>query len=411
MKRMLAAKIAWRYLRSKKSHGAVTTITTVSIIAMAVATAAIICVLSVFNGFQQVIASKLDSLSPDVMVTPAEGKAFDQSSELTERIRKMPEVEVATPTLSDNALIICNGQEMPVKIKGVIAEEYARVTSVRQLFDPDFGTYIDQPAAAPDNAIVSIGVAARLSITPDQYLLIFAPRRRGRVNLANPASSFLTDSLHVTGIYHTDQQQYDEDGVILPIEKARRLLQYQDQASAVEIKCRPGSDAEQVAQKIASALGSDYVVKDRARQQEMNFRMVKIEKWVSFLLLGFILAIAGFNIISSLSMLVIEKERGIATFSAIGLSRRQIGNIFAWESIYVALAGGISGIILGVTLCLIQQEFGLITLAGDPSMAIVTAYPVAVDPLDVLITLIPIIIIGMITAAITATFARSRIKQ
>ena len=139
--------------------------------------------------------------------------------------------------------------------------------------------------------------------------------------------------------------------------------------------------------------------------------MVKIEKWVSFLLLGFILAIAGFNIISSLSMLVIEKERGIATFSAIGLSRRQIGNIFAWESIYVALAGGISGIILGVTLCLIQQKFGLITLAGDPSMAIVTAYPVAVEPFDVLITLLPIIIIGMITAAITATFARSRIKQ
>ena len=241
-------------------------------------------------------------------------------------------------------------------------------------------------------------------------MLVFAPKRLGRVNLANPVSSFITDSLSVTGIYRSDQQEYDEDGVIVPIAEARRLLQYDTEASAIEIRLRPGQHGARAAAAIGDRLGPAYVVKDRVRQQEMNFRMISIEKWVSFLLLGFILIIASFNLISSLSMLVIEKEKAIGTFSALGLSRRRIGRIFAWESIYVSLAGGLAGIALGLTLCLLQQHFGLITVSGSPETTIVRAYPVKVLAGDVLATLVPVALIGIATAAITAAFAKSRIN-
>lgn len=412
MKQDLTAAIAWRYLLSKKSHGAVGTISTVSLCAMAVATAAIVCVLSVFNGFREVIAEKLDTLAPDVMVTPAKGKTFAEAEKLAARVAAMPGVETATPTLSDNALVICNSQEMPVKLKGVVPADYARVTEVRSLVDADLGRYLADTVAPAGTipATIAIGTASRLRAYPGAGMLVFAPKRLGRVNLANPVSSFITDSLSVTGIYRSDQQEYDEDGVIVPIAEARKLLQYGTEASAIEIRLRPGQDGARAAAAIGDRLGPAYVVKDRVRQQEMNFRMISIEKWVSFLLLGFILIIASFNLISSLSMLVIEKEKAIGTFSALGLSRRRIGRIFAWESIYVSLAGGLAGIALGLTLCLLQQHFGLITVSGSPETTIVRAYPVKVLAGDVLATLVPVALIGIATAAITAAFAKSRIN-
>ncbi len=412
MKQDLTAAIAWRYLLSKKSHGAVGTISTVSLCAMAVATAAIVCVLSVFNGFREVIAEKLDTLAPDVMVTPAKGKTFAEAEKLAARVAAMPGVETATPTLSDNALVICNSQEMPVKLKGVVPADYARVTEVRSLVDADLGRYLADTVAPAGTipATIAIGTASRLRAYPGAGMLVFAPKRLGRVNLANPVSSFITDSLSVTGIYRSDQQEYDEDGVIVPIAEARKLLQYDTEASAIEIRLRPGQDGARAAAAIGDRLGPAYVVKDRVRQQEMNFRMISIEKWVSFLLLGFILIIASFNLISSLSMLVIEKEKAIGTFSALGLSRRRIGRIFAWESIYVSLAGGLAGIALGLTLCLLQQHFGLITVSGSPETTIVRAYPVKVLAGDVLATLVPVALIGIATAAITAAFAKSRIN-
>lgn len=411
MRAKLTAAIAWRYLLSKKSHATVGTISTVSVCAMAVATAAIVCVLSVFNGFREVIASHLDTLSPDIIITPAEGKTLAGADSLTKRVARMPEVELATPTLQDNALVICNSQEMPVTVKGVIPGEYARVTSVRKLIGKEYGTYFDSVAPISNTtAVVAIGVAARLHSYPGDGMLIFAPKREGRVNLANPVSSFLTDSITVAGIYRSDQSQFDEDGVLMPIEAVRRLLQHGDAASAIEIKLNPGQNPGHAMNRICAELGDQYVVKDRMRQQETNFRMISIEKWVSFMLLGFILIIASFNIISSLSMLVLEKESALSTLTALGLSRRRIGDIFAWESIYVALAGGLSGILLGLVLCLTQQHFGLIKI-GDAETTIVSAYPVRVEAADLLWTLLPVAVIGIITALVTAHFAKSRIRR
>jgi len=412
MKSNLTAAIAWRYLISKKSHAAVGTISTVSVCAMAVATAAIICVLSVFNGFREVIASRLDTLSPDIMVTPAKGKVMDNASALTKRIRSMHGVETATPTLADNALVICNSQEMPVMLKGVIPSEYTQVTKVHDLIGKEYGTYLDSTENTQSTqAVFAIGTASRLGACPGDGALVFAPRREGRVNMANPAASFLTDSITVTGVYRSDQSDFDEDGVIMPINAVRDLLQYGDVASAIELRLKPNANAEKIVSDITHELGDGFVVRDRIRQQEMNFRMISIEKWVSFMLLAFILIIASFNIISSLSMLVLEKEKAISTFSSLGLSRGRIGGIFIWESLYVSLAGGVAGIILGLTLCLLQQHFGIVKIGGDPSTRIIAAYPVKVQACDILLTLLPVMTIGIVTAFITGGFAKSRISH
>lgn len=417
----LSARIAWRYLITKKSHGAVGTISTVSVCAMAVATAAIICVLSVFNGFKREIGVRLDTLSPDVKVTPASGKTFADAERLAERISGINGVEVATPTLEDNALVIYNGQEMPVKVKGVYPEQYAAVTSIKSLFRENFGSFISgetddeksEPEAdyEPTPAAIAVGVASRLRAYPESRMLIFAPKREGRVNMANPLNSFLTDSLNVSGVYSAEQSQYDDDGVILHIDAVRRLLQYDTEASAIEVKARQGVDPALLAGDVAAATGKGFVVKDRFRQQEMNFRMVNIEKWVSFLLLGFILLIASFNIISSLSMLVLEKEDALSSFAALGLSRRRIGGIFAWESIYVSLAGGLIGIAVGLALCALQEHFGFIKIGASETVSVLRAYPVEIRAMDVIVTIIPIIAIGAITALITAQFAKSRLSQ
>ena len=411
MPQSLTAAIAWRYLRKEKVKGAVGTISTVSVCAMAVATAAIICVLSVFNGFRDIISGRLDALTPDVMISPAQGKVFKDADSLASRLSRIPSIAVATPTLSDNALIITDGHEMPVTIKGIKPGAYSQATSIKSLIDEHFGTYFNPASEADDESVVSIGVAARMKISDGEKILIFTPKREGRVNMANPAASFISDSLKVRGIYRSDQQEFDENGILAPISMVRRLLQYDTEASAIEIKTREGYEPSKVADNLRKELGDKFIVKDRYQQQALNFKMVKIEKWVSFMLLGFILVIASFNCLSSLSMLVIQKEDALSTFSSLGMSRKQISSIFGWESLYVTLAGGVTGVILGVILTLLQQYFGLIKIAGDPTATTISVYPVKLMWTDVLVTLVPILIIGEITALITMRFAASRIEQ
>ncbi|MDE6238126.1 MAG: FtsX-like permease family protein, partial [Muribaculaceae bacterium] len=253
-----------------------------------------------------------------------------------------------------------------------------------------------------------------LNAFPGNSLLLFAPRREGKVNLANPAASFLGDSVIVTGVYQSNQADYDENRIVVDIDIARDIFLYDEEASAVEVKGRDGITSTELAEKIAASLNGGeksgaYVVKDRLRQQEMNFRMISIEKWVTFLLLFFILVIASFNIISSLSMLVIDKERSISTLNSLGMSKGKIASIFRWESIFVSLTGGAAGLAIGLLLCWLQQNFGFIKLQGDPSQLVVQSYPVMLDPLDILITFIPLILIAFVTALITGNFAKSRI--
>ncbi|MDE6717859.1 MAG: ABC transporter permease, partial [Muribaculaceae bacterium] len=347
----LSARIAWRYLRARKSHSAVGAISVVSVCGIAVATAAIVCVLSVFNGFKSVIAGRIDSLTPDVMVTPAQGKVFADGDSLAAVIAAMPEVETAIPTILENALAISGGRETPVTLKGVDREKYASITALDSLIIDRYIPAGNRETADGEEAdtdtlsegILAVGTAARLGVNPGGSVLLFTPRREGRVNLANPAASFLRDSIFVTGVYRSNQSEFDDNRVIVDLALARDLLLYDSEASAVEVKGRPGVTPEALEEAIERKLaagGEKYIVKDRLQQQEMNFRMISIEKWVTFLLLFFILIIASFNIISSLSMLVIEKEKSMSTLKALGMSRSRIASVFRWESIFVTAVGG-----------------------------------------------------------------------
>lgn len=411
MKKTPAAGIAWRYLVSKKSHSAVGAISVVSICGMAVATAAIICVLSVFNGFKGIIADRLDTLSPDIIAVPLKGKVFEDADSIAKRIEDIDGVEIASPTLTDNALALCKSREMPVTLKGVDLNNFRKITALDSLIIDRSAQVARIPDSESSDAIFSIGAAAGISAVPEDEVLLFTPIREGRVNLSNPAASFLTDSVRVTGVFRSDQSQFDENLVIVDIDLARELLQYDSEASAIEILASRGSEITKLTSEISRAIGPRFAVKDRLRQQEMNFRMISIEKWVTFLLLFFILVIASFNIISSLSMLVIEKEKSISTLRAMGFSRRGIGSIFFWESIFVTIIGGISGIAIGIILTLMQEHWGLIKLQGDPGTLTVASYPVHLDPADILITMMPIVIIGFATALITATYARARSRS
>lgn len=411
MKKTPAAGIAWRYLVSKKSHSAVGAISVVSICGMAVATAAIICVLSVFNGFKGIIADRLDTLSPDIIAVPLKGKVFEDADSIAKRIENIDGVEIASPTLTDNALALCKSREMPVTLKGVDLNNFRKITALDSLIIDRSAQVASIPDSESSDAIFSIGAAAGISAVPEDEVLLFTPIREGRVNLSNPAASFLTDSVRVTGVFRSDQSQFDENLVIVDIDLARELLQYDSEASAIEILASPGADIDRLTSEISKMIGPGFAVKDRLRQQEMNFRMISIEKWVTFLLLFFILVIASFNIISSLSMLVIEKENSISTLRAMGFSRRGIGSIFFWESIFVTIIGGISGIAIGIILTLMQEHWGLIKLQGDPGTLTVASYPVHLDPADILITMMPIVIIGFATALITATYARARSRS
>jgi len=402
----LPARIAWRYLRAPKSHSAVSAISIISVVGVAISTAAIVCVLSVFNGFRGLLSDTLDLLAPDVLVTPATGKTFADADSLLNIINKIDGVGTAMPTVTDNALAIYNAKEMPITLRGVVPEIYSEITEIDSLFVNGEGI----ADYSPDDAAVSVGVAQQLGTgAGSEGLFLFAPRREGRVNLSNPMASFLTDSVSVRGIFQSLQSEYDENTVICDISTARELFQYTTEATAIEIKTDPDADISGVASEVNKALGEKAVVKDRFQQQETHFRMVNIEKWMTFLLLIFILMIASFNIISTLCMLIIEKQSSMATMSALGMNRRQIGKTFWWESIYVSLAGGIGGIIIGVALCLIQEKFGLIKLGGDPDILVVHAYPVIVEWSDLLVALIPVAAIGIITAWISAAFARSRV--
>lgn len=403
----LPAKIAWRYLKAPKSHSAVSAISIISVVGVAVATAAIICVLSVFNGFRAVLDDKLDILAPDVLVVPAEGKTFADGDSLAAAIAGMDGVAEALPSVVDNALAISGSREMPVTLRGVDFSRYPKITRIDSILTATH----DLASLSRHEAAASPGVARQLGIlAPGEKLLIFAPRREGRVNLANPLASFLTDSVTVADIFFASQSDYDEKNLIVDISVARDLFQYDTEATRIEVMAAPTADPSDLAAKISATLGDKAIVKDRARQQEISFRMVSIEKWVTFLLLVFILIIASFNIISTVCMLVLEKEGSISTLSAIGMTRSGIGGVFFWESLYVSIIGGGSGIVLGLILSLMQQHFGLIRLAGDPDSLMIHAYPVVVQAGDIIIAAIPVAVIGLVCAWTASAFAKSRLN-
>lgn len=392
----LSFYIAKRYLFSKKSHNAINIISMVSVGGVLVATAALVCVLSVFNGFDKLVADMFSHFDPELKITPATGKVFDPNQPSMQNVRNMPEVLFSSEVLQENALVKYKDRQDVVVIKGVdeYFEKLTRIDSV--LIDGRFVLRED----VVDYATVGIGLATTLGVnagfvTP---LEIFAPKRDEPVNMANPSSSFNTRYAYIGGVFCINQQGYDDTFIIVPLELARELFRYEKEVTAIELKLQPGSHPATVKKEIKKLLGDSFKVQDRYEQQEDSFKMMQMEKWMTFLILAFILAIALFNIVGSLSMLMIEKQEDVRTLQNMGADGRLIKKIFLFEGWMISALGAITGIVLGLIICLLQQEFGLLRLGDVSGAFIIDAYPVRIDLLDILTIFVTVAIIGFLAA-------------
>ena len=403
----LPFKIAWRYLMSKKGHQAVNIISIVAVCGVVVATAALICVLSVFNGFSGLIMGRLAMLDPEVAVTATMGKTVNVADSVIDAVSAVPGVERAIPVVIDQALAMYAQYQMPVRLKGV-PDDYNKMNDMDSLI-------VDGQWCLRDDvsryAVAGAGPAIRLNVRPDFLGMVnfYAPQRQGRVNLANPMGAFRVDSLFVSGIFQLQQNSYDADLIYVPLDMARALFDYDTQASQIEVRLARGANEQRVMDGISKVLGSGYQVKNRLMQQREAYRLVNIEKWMGFLLLAFILVIATFNVISTLSLLIIEKDSSIATLRALGANDRQISKIFVLQGWLITLVGAVTGVIIGLVLCLCQQHFGWLRLSGDPATMIISAYPVAVEWTDVLVTFALVAVVGLLTSLVTALIMRRRL--
>lgn len=400
-------KIALRYLVSKKAHHAVNIISIISMLGVVVTTAALICVLSVFNGFRGLIMGKLAQLDPQVAITATAGKAIEQADSVLRVVTDVPGVAAAVPVIDEHALAVFADYQMPVRLKGV-PDHYNRLNAMDTVMVDGEWRLHDQVSAY---AVVGVGPAMQLHVRPGYLLMLnlYAPKRQGRVNMANPMGAFVADSLFVSGVFQLQQNAYDADLIYIPIDMARHLFDYPTQATQIEVALQPGVDEARFMSALQAQLGPAYTIKNRLMQQSAAYRMVNVEKWMAFLLMAFILLIATFNVISTLSLLIIEKDESIGTLRSLGASDQQITRIFVIEGWLIALVGAVLGVLLGLLLCFGQQHYGWLTVDADPQTLIVHAYPVAVQWTDVLLAFLLVAAIGLLTALVTSLTMRRRL--
>lgn len=388
--------IARRYLFSKKSTHAINVISGVSVVGVAVATMALVVTLSVFNGFHDLVASLFTAFDPQLKVTPAVGKAAPADDPVLTRIRHLPEVEVATETVEDMALAIYGDRQAMVTIKGV-DDNFDSLTHIREILVGE-GEY-ELHAAGLNYGIPGIRLAETLGTgyRYDQPLKIYAPKREGQLNMANPTDGFVEDGLYSPGVlFSVKQAKYDKSYIVTSIGFARNLFGQQGMVSALELRLKPGTDFDAAKEKIRQMAGGKYTVKDRFEQQEDTFRIMKIEKLIAYIFLTFILAVACFNIIGSLSMLIIDKKADVATLRNLGASDKQIVRIFLFEGRMISAIGAVLGIAVGLLLCWLQQTYGLVGLGRSSGSFIIDAYPVSVHPEDVALIFVTVLAVGFI---------------
>ena len=389
--------IARRYLFSKKKHNAINIISGISVCGVALATLALVCTLSVFNGFQDMVAGFFTAFDPELKITIREGKVFEPQGAAFQEVRSLPEIGVWTETLEENAMVQYKDRQAMAIIKGV-EDNFEELTSIDSLLY-GAGEFILHDSIV-DYGVLGVELISELG-TGLQFvdpLQVYAPKRNVRVNMANPSASFNRDYLFSPGVvFVVNQQKYDARYILTSLSFARNLFNYDTEVSAVELKLKPGADVTAVQRKIARILGDEFVVLDRYEHQADVFRIMEIEKFISYLFLTFILAIACFNVIGSLSMLILDKREDVETLRNLGADDRLIARIFLFEGRLISLFGALSGIVLGLLLCYIQQRFGIISLGGGNGSFIVDAYPVSVHVTDVVLIFITVITVGFLS--------------
>lgn len=388
--------VARRYLFARKRHLTTGIISVISVCGVALATAALIVTLSVFNGFRDMVASFFTALDPELKVTPADGKTIAADDPPLADLKALDCIDVYTETLQDQALIVGNERQWVVNIKGV-SDSFARQADLDAILygDGEFCLHAD----VLEYGVMGIRLASALGLGTNYEggLPIYAPRRGERVNMGNPMQSFNSDELYSPGVvFNTNQAQYDATYILTSLTFARRLFDQQGRLSAVELKLKPGTNLSNAKATIRQLLGQRYLVQDRYEQQADTFRIMQIEKFIAYLFLSFILLVASFNIISSLSMLMIEKQENVATLRALGANDSQIRQIFLFEGWLISGIGALLGIVGGLALCWAQIRFGFIKLGASEGSFVVDAYPVSIQATDVLLTFLTVLLVGLL---------------
>lgn len=388
--------VARRYLFSKKSTHAINVISGISAVGVSVATMALVVTLSVFNGFHDLVASLFTNIDPQIKVTPVKGKSAPADDPILTKIRQLPQVEVATETVQDIALATYNGRQAMVVVKGV-QDNFDSLTHIKDILMGN-GTY-ELHAADLNYGILGIRLAETLQ-TGYSYknpLKLYAPKREGQLNMANPEDGFVEDELYSPGVlFMVKQAKYDKNHIITSIAFARNLFGQQGMISSLEMRLKPGSDFDAVKSKMQKIAGDKYHVCDRFEQQEDTFKIMKLEKLMAYIFLTFILMVACFNIIGSISMLIIDKKNDVVTLRNLGASDKQIVRVFLFEGRMISSIGAVVGILIGLLLCWLQQEYGLVGLGRSSGSFVVDSYPVSVHPEDIVLVFITVIAVGWI---------------
>ena len=389
--------IASRYLLSKKSHNAINIISGVSVCGVAIATAALVCILSVFNGFQDMVAGLFTAFDPELKVVPAEGKFMLADAEELKELRENADIAVYTETLEDAALLMINNRQAMATVKGV-EENFEQLTDIDGIL---FGEGVfELQADVLDYGILGGNLLMRLGLPADfsSPIQVYAPRKGERMDLTDPTASLNQEELFSPKVgFLVKQKKYDASYVITNLAFARRLFDRKGYVSAIELKLADGASLSAVKSQIKKALGDKYEVLDRYEQQEDTFKIMQIEKLISYIFLTFILAIACFNVIGSLSMLIIDKKKDVMMLRNLGANEQQIRSIFMMEGRLICLLGAVIGIVCGLVLCFLQQEFGLIRFGDGEGSYIIDAYPVSVHVTDVLLVLLTVVAVGFLS--------------
>lgn len=402
--------IAKRYLFSKKSHNAINVISAISVCGVALATLALVCTLSVFNGFQDLVATFFTAFDPQLKITAVKGKVFDGQDPRILRIRELPEVELCSESLEDNIMVQYQDKQTMAVLKGV-EDNFDRLTPIDSILFGRGELILHDEVV--DYAIPGIQLLSTLgaSIRFLDPLEIYAPKRGAKVNLANPSTAFSTGQLFSSGlVFAVNQEKYDGSYILTSLRFARDLFQYTSEVSAINLKLKPEADTDAVKEKIEQILGEDFCVSDRYEQQADTFRIMEIEKLISYLFLTFILVIASFNVIGSLSMLIIDKRDDVNTLRNLGANDNQIVRIFLFEGRMISFIGASLGVVLGLFLCWLQQKYGLIAL-GSSGTFVVDAYPVSVHLTDVIVIFITVLAVGFLSVWYPVRFLSKRLLK
>ena len=386
--------IARRYLFAKKSHHAINIISGISVLGVAVATMAMVVTLSVFNGFQDLVADLFTAFDPELRVTPKDGQTIEVKDKDLLWLKQSDVVAVFTPVLEGQALVVEGGKQQVVTIKGV-ADNITKQGHIEDILygDGHFCLHAD----ILEYGILGIQLAQQLGLPAnfENPLQVYAPKPGERVNIGNPLSSFNHDELQSPGVvFMVRQAKYDANYILTSLGFAQRLFDSEGRVSAVELKLKDGLKTDRVKEQLRSKLGERFKVEDRYEQQNDVFRVMRIEKFISYLFLSFILLVACFNIIGSLSMLMIDKRQDIQTLRSLGANDSQICTIFRLEGHIICLAGALLGLILGGILCWIQQEYGVVTMGDSEGSFIIETYPVSVYLADILLILVTVLAVG-----------------